>query len=128
MAYRFLTIEEILRIHSDQISKYGGSPGIRSLETLESAIGAPQSGHSSGYFHKDAFEMAAAYLFHLTGNHPFVDGNKRVGSLAAFVFLQINSIDLIAPENEFYDLTLRVANSACTKDEIAEFFRTYATH
>jgi death-on-curing protein len=69
--------------------------------------------------------MAAAYLFHLVKNHPFVDGNKRVGSAAAFVFLDTNGLELVAAEEDFEALVFRVANGAATKDDVAEFIRLH---
>lgn len=67
--------------------------------------------------------MAAAYLFHLTQNHPFIDGNKRVGAMAAFVFLVLNGQMLEAPEDAYEQIVLGVATGTVGKSEIASFFR-----
>jgi death-on-curing protein len=67
--------------------------------------------------------MAAAYLFHIVRNHPFIDGNKRVGAVAAFVFLALNGIDLDATEDAFEALVMEVAQSRVGKSEVAEFLR-----
>ena len=83
---RFLTLEEVVRIHGDQIARYGGLEGIRDLGLLQSALAMPEAGFGSQYLHEDLASMAAAYLFHLVQNHPFADGNKRVGIVAALVF------------------------------------------
>ena len=82
----FLCLEDIFEIHADQISRYGGSPGTRDLRLLESALAMPESGFGRQYLHlhTDLYEMAAAYLYHLVQNHPFMDGNKPVGAMAAF--------------------------------------------
>ncbi|MBI3855807.1 MAG: Fic family protein, partial [Planctomycetes bacterium] len=77
MTLLFLSTESVQRIHEDQIQRYGGSLGIRDMGLLESAVAMPQAGSGGQYFHTDLYEMAAAYLFHLVKNHPFVDGNKR---------------------------------------------------
>ncbi|MEK7678791.1 MAG: Fic family protein, partial [Deltaproteobacteria bacterium] len=69
----FLTLDEVVVIHRDQIERYGGSPGIRDIELLQSAVSMPTAGFSGDYLHSDIFEMAAAYLFHIIRNHPFVD-------------------------------------------------------
>ena len=74
----FLTLEEVREIHIDQIERYGGGPGIRDISLLQSAIAMPAAGFGEQYLHGDLFEMAAAYLFHLVQNHPFVDGNKNL--------------------------------------------------
>jgi death-on-curing protein len=73
----FLTTDEALAIHRDQIARYGGSPGLRDAGLLDSALATPQTGFGGEYLRRDLFEMAAAYLLQLVKNHPFVDGNKR---------------------------------------------------
>lgn len=73
----FLTLDEILESHQNQIDTYGGSHGIRDIGLLESAIAQPETSFGGHYLHEDVFEMAAAYLFHLVMNHPFVDGKDR---------------------------------------------------
>ena len=119
----FLTLEEILEIHSDQISRYGGSPGIRDMGLLQSALAMPSMGIGESYFHNDIFEMAAAYLFHLTQNHPFVDGNKRVGVAAALVFLALNGVELEADEGEVEMVARKVAQGNLDKTQASEFLK-----
>ena len=75
----FLTLDDVLESHREQIRVYGGSEGLRDLGLLESAIAQPPAGFGGVPLHRDLYEMAAAYLFHLVQNHPFIDGNKRVG-------------------------------------------------
>jgi len=123
---RFLTLEEVIWIHSDQIIRFGGSPGIRDLALLESAIAMPQAGFGDQYLHTDLFEMAAAYLFHIVRNHPFIDGNKRTGAMAAFTFLKVNTYTLIADDVEFENIILSVIQGKVSKAAIAEFFRKNA--
>jgi len=67
--------------------------------------------------------MAAAYLYHITQNHPFVDGNKRVGAASAIIFLAMNDINIQADEDGLVNLTLAVASGVTGKNEIADFFR-----
>ena len=76
----FLCLGEVVEIPRDQIERYGGSPGIRDLGLLQSALAMPAAGFGGRYLHTDLFEMSAAYLFHITQNHPFADGNKRTGA------------------------------------------------
>lgn len=121
----FLELGEVVLIHRDQIENYGGAQGIRDMSLLESALAMPAAGVGDAYFHEDLFEMAAAYLFHLVQNHPFVDGNKRVGAVAAFVFLALNGADLDAPEDAFEELVMGVASSRTGKAEVAEFLRRH---
>jgi death-on-curing protein len=87
---RFLSLGEVLQIHAYQIAEHGGKPGVLNLGILESALAQPQAGFGDGYFHDFPFGMAAAYLFHLSKNHAFQDGNKRVGTHAALIFLHLN--------------------------------------
>jgi death on curing protein len=120
---KFLSLVDVLEIHSDQIERYGGEPGLRDHGLLDSALAMPAAGIKDQYLHEDICAMAAAYLFHIVKNHPFVDGNKRAGAMAAFVFLGLNGLALDAPEPAYEQLVLSVAESRAGKDEIAEFFR-----
>lgn len=119
----FLSLEEILQIHADQIRRHGGSSGIRDLALLESAVAMPQAGFGGQYFHSDLFEMAAAYLFHIVQNHPFVDGNKRAGAAASLVFLKLNGMDLHVTNAAVVKTVLGVAQGKIGKAAVAEFFR-----
>lgn len=112
---RFLTEEGVLEIHHDLILRFGGSLGLRDRNMLLSAIEMPKASFGGQFLHDDLFEMAAAYLFHLVQNHPFVDGNKRTGATVATVFLDANGIELVADEVEFGDLVLEVAQSRLNK-------------
>ena len=122
----FLTFAEIIEIHDYQISHFGGSDGLRSAEMLKSAIGMPSSTFSGEYLHPTIPEMAAAYLFHLVENHPFLDGNKRVGSMASLVFLDLNGYEFDATDEEFTDLVMRVASGKMLKSEVVLFFQQHS--
>jgi len=119
----FLTVDQILELHQDQIDNYGGSAGVRDMTLVESAAGAPSASFGGQFLHSDIFEMAAALLFALVQNHAFIDGNKRVGTAAALVFLKSNGVEIANREPEFGDLVLRVASSRAKKDEVAQYFR-----
>jgi death-on-curing protein len=86
----FLSLDEVLEIHQEQIERYGGSDGIRDPGALESAVATPQATFGGEFLHTSIPAMAAAYLFHLCQNHPFIDGNKRVGANSAVTFLLLN--------------------------------------
>lgn len=120
---RFLSVEDVLEVHADQIERYGGSLGVREVELLRAAIGMPEAGFGDQYLHADLYEMAAAYLYHIVQNHPFIDGNKRTGAMAAFVFLKLNGLMLDADESAFEEIVLKAAQGQIGKDAIAEFFR-----
>lgn len=121
----FLSLDDILESHQNQIETYGGGQGIRDIGLLESAIAQPEACFGGQFLHADVFEMAAAYLYHLVMNHPFVDGNKRVGLEAALIFLEVNDQRLNASDEELVDLVLKTTMGQVGKPEIAEFFRTH---
>src|SRR4030042_1212330 len=100
MKPRFLTMSEVLTILQDQISRYGGKYGVRDITLLSSAIAMPESTFGGKYLHKDIYEQAAAYAFHICQNHPFLDGNKRTALASALVFLDINGIEIEDPNEE----------------------------
>ena len=83
-----LTIEIVLEIHHEAISQFGGSDGLRDRSLLESAIAAPQATFGGASPFEDTVDVAAAYLYYLCSNHPFIDGNKRVALGSCLVFLQ----------------------------------------
>jgi len=118
-------LDEILEIHLDQIKRYGGSEGIRDLNLLQSALAMPEAGMGDEYFHRNLFEMAAAYLFHLVKNHPFIDGNKRVGAMAAYVFLKLNGLTLSADEKQLEEKVLQVVSGNIDKAGLATFFKRH---
>lgn len=122
----FLDFPEILELHLFQIRTYGGAPGVRDRGLLESALGMPQAGFGDHYFHKDLFEMGAAYLYHIVQNHPFFDGNKRTASDAAITFMKMNGVIVEAPDEEMIRMVLAVAEGKLHKPEIAAFLREHA--
>ncbi len=99
---------------------------MRDVSLLASAMAVPRAGTEEGYLHDDLFEMAAAYLFHIVGNHPFVDGNKRTGAVAAVMFLRMNDLKVTADEAGLEALVRDVAEGRAGKAEVAEFFRRNA--
>lgn len=126
MDMKFLSLAEVLAIHKDQITRYGGASGIRDIDLLKSALGMPPATYDGEFLHTDIFEMAAGYLFHLVKNHPFVDGNKRVGAVAALVFLDLNGFDFHASEDDFAEMVLAVARGEINKSQVAVFIRNWS--
>jgi death-on-curing protein len=119
----FLTLEEVLAIHREEVQRFGGALDVRDRGLLQSAIAMPAMAFGGGPLHADLHEMAAAYLFHIVANHPFVDGNKRTGAAAAGVFLELNGLRLVADPSAYTELVLAVARGETGKSAIAEFFR-----
>lgn len=128
MKIEFLSVDDILRIHQDQVTRYGGSTSIPDLNLLLSATAMPQATFSGAYLHQDLFEMAAAYLFHLVQDHPFIDGNKRTGLVAALMFLTLNGVEIAANNRTLVDFVFRVAQGQEDKSSIAHFFRQHQKH
>src|SRR5688572_21439571 len=126
MTPTFLSLDEVLEIHEDQLTRYGGKPGILSLPLLESALAQPQVSFSGEFLLTDLFEMAAAYLFHIVQNHPFQDGNKRVGAVAAMVFLLTNGQDVDLSNEELEALVLETAMGKQSREQIAAVLRDHA--
>lgn len=122
----FLDLDEILALHEDQIRRYGGMSGLRDLGLLSSAVAVPTATFDGEFLHEDLFAMAAAYLFHLAKNHPFVDGNKRIALAASLAFLWINGHRIEAREDHLIDLVLGVADGSVSKAEIAVFLSRHA--
>ncbi len=120
MQARFLTFAEVLIILQDQIRRYGGTYGLRDPALLSSALAMPSTSFEGQFLHKDLYEQAAAYAFHICQNHPFVDGNKRTGLAAALVYLDLNGIEVSDPKDGLYYLMMDVASGRKGKAEIAK--------
>lgn len=125
MDIAFLTLEDVLALHDELILRYGGSPGLRDAGLLEAALAMPQAGFGGQYFHEFPHEMAAAYLFHIVRNHPFIDGNKRVAFTCAILFFKINRVPYSITEEEAVELTLSSAGGQLDKGAVTKFFRRH---
>lgn len=121
----FLTLAEVLDLHRTSLARHGGTDGLRDNHLLRSALAQPEASFGGTYLHVNLYEMAAAYLFHLTQNHPFVDGNKRIGLAVALAFLWTNGIVCTASNKEVVALTLTVARGELDKPAIAAIFRQH---
>jgi len=112
-----LTVEIVREIHAEAIARFGGFDGVRDTALLESAVAAPQASYSGKSPYADLAEVAAAYLYYLCRNHPFMDGNKRAALGACIVFLRLNGIEPGSDGPEWEELALAVAASAIDRDE-----------
>lgn len=115
---RFLTVEEVLHLHRRLIEDMGGEHGLLNPAALESAVAQPAMTAFGQLLHPTLLDQAAAYLFHLVANHPFCDGNKRIGLHATMVFLDTNGATIGGTPDEWYELTMGIATSAITKREL----------
>jgi len=123
MSVFHLTRDIVEEIHSEAIGQFGGSEGLRDEALLESAIAAPQASMMGRPVFTDPVEIAAAYLFYLCRNRPFIDGNKRVAMGACLVFLRLNDIEPKADGPEWEALTLGVAASRLGREVTTEWLR-----
>ena len=119
MARDYLTVADVLGMHSVLMQRYGGAPGVRDPGALEAALFRPQTG-----YYEDIVAEAAALMESLAINHPFVDGNKRVGLAVCDVFLLINGYDLgLRDDDECYGVALSVASGSMTKPQLSAHLR-----
>jgi death-on-curing protein len=119
-----LTLDIVLEIHAETIAQFGGSTGLRDRALLESAIAAPQASFGGVSPLTDTVDVAAAYLFYLCSNHPFVDGNKRAALGACLVFLQLNGYRPAPDSDEWENLTRAVAAGILSRAEVTTQLRT----
>ena len=118
-----LTVEMLLEIHAEAIQQFGGANGVRDLALLESAVAAPQASFGGQSPYADIPEVAAAYLFYLCQNHPFVDGNKRAALGACLVFLRLNDLTPQADGPAWEELTMSVASSQLDREQTTQRLR-----
>jgi len=122
----FLTVEEVLALHADQLRLFGGSDGLRNRGGLESAVATPSASFGGAYLHETLFEMAAAYAFHIAENQPFVDGNKRTALNAALVFLDINGHEVRDPDGRLYAAMIAISSRDLDKKGLAKLLAELA--
>lgn len=122
-AVLFLPLAEVVEIHKDQIDRYGGHSGIRDYGLLSSAVAAPMAAWNAEYLNNDIFEMAAAYIFYICQDHPFVDGNMRTALASGLVFLEINGISIMDEKGELYPAVMSIALGQLGKTEIVTVLR-----
>ena len=113
----YLTVEIVREIHAEAIAKFGGLDGVREIALLESAVAAPQASFGGKSPYADLAEVAAAYLYYLCKNHPFIDGNKHAALGACIVFLRLNGIEPKADGPEWEELVMAIAAGRIDRDE-----------
>jgi death-on-curing protein len=119
----YLSIEQILSIHRAQVSRFGGSHGLRERGTLEAAVARPQMTFGGEDLYPGIPEKAAALMHSLVMNHPFIDGNKRVGAHAAIAFLIANGFSPEFSPAELVEVTLATAQGEMSAEALAIWIR-----
>ncbi len=118
-----LTSEQILEIHAAAIRLFGGLPGLRESALLLSAAAAPRATFGGTSTFADTVEVAAAYLYYLCSNHPFIDGNKRVALGSCLIFLELNGYQPAPDSDDWENLTLAVAAGLLTREDVTATLR-----
>jgi death on curing protein len=124
----FLTVEAVCQLHDLGLERYGGLNGIRDMGLLESAVAQARASFGGEFLHKDLFEMAAAYAFHIAQNQPFIDGNKRAALAAALVFLDLNGAAIEQPTDILYEAMIGLAEHKLDKPGLAKILRSLAVN
>lgn len=120
----FLSVDDVLLLHADTIDIDGGSHGVRDHGLLDAAVAMPRQQFDGTYLHEDLAAMAAAYLFHIAQNHPFIDGNKRAAVMSALAFLSVNGMELTMSPKELEAITLKVAAGEMAKETLTNWLRS----
>ncbi len=112
-----LTLEIVREIHAEASARFGGSDGVRDNALLESAVAAPQASFGGRSSYRDLAEVAAAYLYYLCRNHPFIDGNKRAALGSCIVFLRLNGVEPRPDGPEWEELVLAIAAGSLDREQ-----------
>lgn len=116
----FLDQASVLQIHDRQLQKFGGTLGVRDMGLLESALAQPQASFGGELLHPTIYQQAAAYLYHLAMNHPFLDGNKRTAFAVMDAFLRLNRHQLNLSNDQAYQLVLEVVQKTMSKEALID--------
>lgn len=122
-SWRWVPPEVLMAVHAEQLAEHGGAAGVRDQGLFESALARPQQ--LAAYGDPDVADLAAAYVHGLVRNHPFIDGNKRTGFVAAQLFLRLNSHRINAPHAECVLTTLALAASEIDAATFAAWLRQH---
>jgi death on curing protein len=121
----WLTVEDLIAVHSRQLAEHGGGDGVRDIGLLDSALARPQFTWQYAETPIDLATLAGALAFGVITNHPFIDGNKRTGYVACRLFLVLNGADLVATTDDKYLAIYSVAAGAMTESEFADWIRAH---
>jgi death-on-curing protein len=122
---RFLSLPEVLLLHDRIIISSGGSHGIRDVSALESALAQPRATFDEVDLYPDLIAKAAALGFLLVANHPFLDGNKRIGHAAMEVFLVLNGHEIEASVDDQENIILAVASGKLNRRGLEQWLRKH---
>ncbi len=115
----WVTVATALAVHDEQLAEHGGAPGVRDIGLLESALARPRNAYEHG--ERSYAAMAACLAAGIARNHPFIDGNKRVSLVLMELFLALNGLELVAPDEDCVVIMLALASGEVAGDELAEW-------
>lgn len=118
----YITVDQAIRVHDGLIEQHGGLHGIRDIGLLASALEMPKSAFDGHEMFPTIVDKAAAYLFYLARNHPFIDGNKRTAAFTAVLFLRMNGIKIFFDQQQYELLVVGTAEGLVSKAQILLFF------
>lgn len=121
----YLTLEQVIIIHEDQVMRYGGSSGLRDVSLLESAVFRPQSSFGGEDLYPTVFDKASALIHSLILNHPFVDANKRTGTASMLVFLELNGYELEVSQKTLVNTVLRIESKKINVEKLSAWLKKY---
>ena len=124
----YLSLEQVVELHRLEIRRFGGSAGLRERGGLEAALTRPQMTFAGEDLYPDVESKAAAVMHSLVMNHPFVDGNKRIGAAVAELFLNLNGVELEADDDDLVAVTLAVARGELNAEALAIWLRQRSRH
>ena len=119
----FVPVETTIQIHDDLIDSYGGLKGIRDYGLLLSALEMPKASFGDQDLHPTLYDKAAAYLYHVAKNHPFIDGNKRTAAALALTFLEMNKTKYKINMQAYEELVVGTAEGHVLKQQISDFLK-----
>ena len=119
----FFSIEQVIKIHVIQLEMFGGLHGVRDIGLLDSAINMPKATFDGNRFYKSDVEIAAAYIFFIIKNHPFLDGNKRTGLAAGLIFLKMSDYKVNLTQDQAFDIGIGVADSSLTIEDLTDLLK-----
>ena len=122
---RWLSVSVVRAMHTELIREHGGRPGIRDESLLQSVLARPRN--LKAYKDADVTQLAAVYAYGICRNHPFIDGNKRVALMSAYVFLRMNGYALNATEEEAASVFLHLAEGTITEKRLSNWLRAYSS-
>lgn len=122
----YLTLEQVIIIHEDQVMRYGGSSGLRDISLLESAVFRPQSSFGGEDLYPTIFDKASALIHSLILNHPFVDANKRTGTASMLVFLELNGYKLEVSQKTLVNTVLRIESKKINVEKLSAWLKKHA--